>query len=390
MSKPIIFSGIQPTGNLHLGNYLGAVKNWVELQNSGAYECYFCIVDYHSLTGKMTADERREKTVNVAAELLALGIDPEKSTFFIQSHVPEHTELSWIFNNLTSVGELIRMTQFKDKSGITEFHQQLPDILKVAFESGLSPKLREINNSSNNDGVLNLSVGKFKESLDTVASVVLSTQQKYEEIFNKANTGLLTYPILQAADILLYKANLVPVGQDQIQHIELTRDIARWFNKKYGDYFPETKHLVTNLPKVMSLIEPTKKMSKSLGQGHVIELLEEPEAIMNKLKKAVTATEGGGNSPGAHNLLLLFKEFGSKELHDQFSKAEKDGSIRYGDLKKELAAAIGNYFADFRQRRTELLHDPQAVMKILEKGKERAEQVAQTTMEKVRKLVGIR
>src|SRR3989338_5443670 len=192
-TKPVIFSGIQPTGNLHVGNYLGAIKNWVELQNSGKYDCFFCIVDYHSLVGNMSSEERRKQITIVAAELLALGIDPKKSTFFIQSAVSEHTELAWILNCVTSMGELQRMTQFKDKS---------------------------------------------------------ETQSK------NVNVGLFAYPVLQAADILLYKGNRVPVGQDQVQHIELTREIARWFNSRFDKFFPETKALLTETPKIMSLLDP--------------------------------------------------------------------------------------------------------------------------------------
>ncbi len=327
MKKPVIFSGIQPTGNLHIGNYLGAVKNWVDLQNSGKYDCYFCIVDYHSLTGNMDGDSRREQIVRTASELLSAGIDPNKCTFFVQSHVPEHTELGWIFGTVTPIAELERMTQFKDKS------------------------------------------------------------QRQEK---NINTGLLTYPVLQAADILLYQGTLVPVGQDQIQHIELTRVIGRLFNNRYGEYFPETKHVLTEVPKVMSLLEPSKKMSKSLGQGHVLELADEPEMLEKKLKKAVTASEGGKNSPGAENLLLLLKHFGNPEIYTQFVQAEKQGSIRYGDLKQELAQSIAEYFSDFRKQREKLIKHPGQVEKMLEVGAGKAKKVAEKTMKDVRKLIGIR
>lgn len=327
MGKPVIFSGIQPTGNLHIGNYLGAVKHWVELQNSGKYDCYFCVVDYHSLTGNMDADTRREQITKTAVELLAAGIDPEKSTLFVQSQVPQHTELGWIFNTVTPIAELYRMTQFKDKS---------------------------------------------------------ERQEK------NINSGLLTYPILQAADILLYHANLIPVGQDQVQHIELTRDIARFFNKKYGEYFPEAKPLLTAIPKVMSLLEPEKKMSKSLGQGHVIELADESDVIEKKLKKAVTATEGGGKAPGVENLLLLLKQFGGKETHAEFVKAEKAGTIRYGDLKSAVGHAIVHTFADFRTRRTELLSNQNEIKRLLDIGAKKAYTVATNTMADIRSRVGIR
>lgn len=326
MSKPVIVSGIQPTGNLHIGNYLGAVKNWLELQNSGKYDLYIFIADLHSLTGKLTAVQLSEQVKITAAELLAAGIDPNKTTFFVQSHVQEHTELAWIFNCVTLMNELEKMTQFKDKTA-----QQI-----------------------------------------------------------SATAGLFTYPILQAADILIYKGGLVPVGQDQIQHVELTRDIARWFNNKYGEFFPETKHLLTNVPKVMSLLEPEKKMSKSLGLGHVVQLCETPEEIENKLKKAVTATVGGAVAPGVTNLLGLLKEFGDKTVYNQFVQAEKQGDIRYGDLKKALSEAISSKFTDFREKRTKLLKDTKKMDKILAKGAKKAQKVAKTNMEEVRKLVGIR
>jgi tryptophanyl-tRNA synthetase len=326
MSKPVIVSGIQPTGNLHIGNYLGAVKNWVELQNSGKYEMYIFIADLHALTGMQTADERRAQILATAAELIAAGIDPKKTTFFVQSDVKEHTELSWIFNTVANVNELERMTQYKDKS---------------------------------------------------------------ERQANNINAGLLTYPILQAADILLYRGEFVPIGQDQIQHLELTNDIARWFNNRYGVSFGEVKPLLTHIPKVMSLLEPTKKMSKSLGQGHVIDLCDEPERILEKVKKAVTATEGGAEAPGVKNLLGLLKEFGDKKDYENFVAAEKSGTIRYGDLKQTLADALSKYFADFRKKRADLLSDEKKLKSILKKGADAARKTAEMTMEDIRKKVGL-
>lgn len=325
--KPILFSGIQPTGNLHIGNYLGAIRNWATLQNEGKYQPIFSIVDYHSLTGNRTAEERRAQITKTAAELLALGIDPEKAVFFVQSHVPAHTELAWIFNTVTPIAELERMTQFKDKS-----------------------------------------------------------QQQAQNI----NTGLLTYPVLQAADILLYQAAHVPVGKDQIQHIELTRDIARWFNHAYGEYFVETNAVLTENPRIKSLLEPTKKMSKSKGAGHVIELCDSPEQVKKKIKKSVTATAGGGDNPGVNNLLLLLKEFGSIALSQEYSAAEKDGSIRYGDLKEDVSQAISTYFAEFRNKRAELLSDHDAIASILIDGAHKAQKMADATITDVRKLIGVR
>ncbi len=327
MHKPILISGIQPTGNFHIGNYLGAVQNWVRLQNSGKYNMFIFIPDLHSLTGNLSPEDRKKLMLNAAAELMACGIDPNKTTLFIQSHVPAHTELAWIFNCVTPIAELYRMTQFKDKS---------------------------------------------------------ERQEK------NINTGLLTYPILQAADILLYKADVVPVGQDQVQHIELTRDIARFFNKRFGEYFPETKHLLSEVPKVMSLLEPERKMSKSLGTGHVIELCDEPEVIEKKLKKAVTATEGGKTSPGVQSLLVLLKNFGTEEQYVQYVEAEKQGTIRYGDLKRDLAIAIANHFENFRILRASLLKNPKKIQALLDEGAQKASKVADKTMKEVRQLIGIR
>lgn len=327
MSRPVILSGIQPTGNFHVGNYLGAVKNWVDLQTKGEHEMFIFIPDLHSLTGDLSANERRALMINAAVELLACGIDPQKTTLFVQSHVSEHAELAWIFNCVTPVAELERMTQYKDKS---------------------------------------------------------------EKQAKNINAGLLTYPALMAADILLYRATVIPVGMDQIQHVELTRDTARWFNNRFGEFFAEPKHLLSPVPKVMSLLEPTKKMSKSHGADTVLYLSDEPAELLRKLKKAVTATEGGAGAPGVQNLLDLLQHFGTTETHTQFVAAEKDGSIRYGDLKAAVAEAVGNHFADFRDRRQELLANPAEIDRILADGAERARAVAQKTMGEVRKLVGIR
>ena len=326
MAKDIIFSALQPTGDLHVGNYLGAVKNMVELQNSGKYDCFFAVADYHSLTGDMDAKDRREQIIQMSAELLALGIDPEKSTFFIQSEVPEHTELAWVLNCVTPMAELARMTQFKDKSG-----KQVKNI----------------------------------------------------------NAGLFDYPVLQAADILLYRAEFVPIGKDQVQHIELTRDIARWFNKKYGNFFVETKAKLTEAPKVMSLLEPTKKMSKSYGDNHVINLADSPGIIEKKLKKAVTDS-GKGSAPGAENLMLLLKNFADKETYKEFMEAGKKGQVRYGDLKKAVADGIAMYFEDFREKREHLLIHPEKIREIMGAGAVKARKTAGETMEKVRKMVGVR
>lgn len=326
MGKPIIVSGIQPTGNLHIGNYLGAVKNWVDLQESGKYQMFIFIADLHSLTGTMSAEQRREQTVVTAAELIASGIDPKKTTLFIQSEVKEHTELAWIFNTITPIAELERMTQFKDKS---------------------------------------------------------ARQEK------NINAGLLTYPVLQAADILLYNADFVPIGQDQIQHLELTNEVARWYNNRYAPHFKEVNPLLTPIPKVMSLLEAAKKMSKSLGAGHVLELADDPDTITNKIKKAVTATEGGKEAPGVQNLLSLLRVFGGEKIYTKFAEDEKAGTIRYGDLKSELSKVVADYFAPFRAKRAELLKDRSKLLKVLANGAKEAQGVTSNTMERIKKEVGL-
>ena len=287
---------------------------------------YIFIADLHSLTGEMTAKERREQITRTVAELIASGIDPKRTTLWVQSHVPACTELSWIFSTVTPVAELSRMTQFKEKSA----------------------------------------------------------EQK-----KNINTGLFTYPVLQSADILLYKGTHVPVGEDQVQHVELTRNIARWFNNKYKKYFPEAKPVLTKTPRVKSLLAPEKKMSKSLGLGHVIELADEPKVIESKLKKAVTATSGGKKAPGVTNLLALLEHFGDPKTHKKFVSAEKKGDIRYGDLKKEVGVAIGDYFADFRKTRKALLKNHDAIAEILIDGADKATEVAEATMEDVTDIIGI-
>lgn len=316
MAKHRIISGIQPTGKLHLGNYLGSLKHFVELQNSGKYECFFFIADLHSLTENYDPKQKQADVLEVIATFLALGLDPKKSTLFLQSAIPAHSQLAWIFNTLTPMGELERMTQYKDKA---------------------------------------------------------SRQQ------NNINVGLFTYPVLQAADILLYKPFGVPVGQDQIQHVELTRMIARKFNTKYGELFPEPKELLTSVPKVMSLLEPEKKMSKSLGDAHVINLTDEPDVIQKKLARAVTATEGGSKNPGVTNLLTMLEQFAAPEAN-AFWKQETEKTIRYSDVKATLTKILGTTFSAFRKEHKRLLARPKECATVLQTGNVRAAKVAQATL----------
>ncbi|OGL89294.1 tryptophan--tRNA ligase [Candidatus Uhrbacteria bacterium RIFCSPLOWO2_02_FULL_51_9] len=336
----IVVSGIQPSGPLHIGNYLGALRYWLELQKK--YTCYFFIADLHFLTQGKPASEVRENTCAIAAELLALGINPKRATFFVQSHVPAHTELAWILNCVTPIAELERMTQYKDKAS-----------------------------------------------------------RQAENI----NAGLLTYPVLQAADIVIYQGAVVPVGEDQVQHLELTRNIARWFNNRYGKTFAEPKPMLTPTPRVMSLTSPMQKMSKSLGEKNVIGLADEPLVILEKIAKAVTESTGvipvaytkgqwkltttetvSEGVIGAYNLLKLLETFGTKEENMRFTKAP----IAYRELKETLARAIASHFAEFRTRRKKLLRQKSSIEKHLVLGAKRANQITQKTITAVRKKIGVR
>lgn len=324
MSKKTILSGIKPTGELHIGNYLGALKNFVELQKE--YDCYFFLATYHAMTEPYDVKGRRREILNLAKAYLAAGLDPKKSVIFDQVDVPAHMELAWIFNCITPVGEAERMTQFKDKSA------------------------------------------------KNVANI---------------NLGLLTYPILQAADILIYHAEVVPVGVDQVQHVEITRKIARWFNNRFGEYFVEPQPLLTKIPKVQSLVNPEKKMSKSDGANGYVAILDEPEVIREKIKKAVT---GLGTEdfvpPGAENLLSIISELGKQDVADKYLKDIKAKTIRYGDMKNEIAQIIIDYFEPFRKNYAKITD--QEVEKILANGAKKANKVAEKTIKEVRKLVGVK
>ncbi len=322
MKKEIILSGIQPTGRLHIGNYFGALKNFVALQNT--HQCFFMIADYHSIATDYTPAEKQTQTIELGKQYLAAGLDPKKCTLFIQSYVPEHTELAWIFNTVTPVSFLERMTQFKDKAN------------------------------------------KQTENI---------------------NMGLFDYPVLQSADILMYHATAVPVGRDQEQHLELTREIARFFNNKFGQTFTEPKTVLTETPKIMSLLEPDKKMSKTLGDNHCIYLDDSPEIIQKKIAKAVTDT-GDGKSTGAQNLLDLVKLFSRDEVYQKLLTTQKTGNLKYSELKTQLAIDVATYFAPFRKKKAKL--SDAVVKKILIKGSAQASKVAVATMRAVRQKIGIR
>lgn len=328
--KERVLSGIQPTHeSFHLGNYLGAIKQWVDLQNSN--DAFYCVVDLHALTVETKPEEFRRRTLSSVAQLIALGLDPEKCTLFIQSHVPAHNQLAWVLECLTGFGEASRMTQFKDKS----------------------------------------------QKAGSDRTVV----------------GLFTYPILQAADILLYQANKVPVGEDQRQHIELTRDLGQRFNSKFGETFtiPEG-YILKAGAKINDLQEPTAKMSKSSASAAgVIELMDSPEINTKKIKSAVTDTGRDvifdeKEKPGVSNLLTIYSALTGKTI----SQAEADFAGKgYGDFKGAVAEVVVDYLNPVRERANELLKDETHLKKLLAIGAEKAEAVASKTLNDAYEALGM-
>jgi len=314
-----LLSGIKPTGHIHIGNYLGTVKNWIELQDK--YDCLFFLADLHALTIKIDAKDLKQQTFDLAVDLLSLGINPKKSIFFKQSDVVGHTELTWIFNCLTPVSELERMTQFKDESA------KQPD---------------------------------------------------------NVNAGLLTYPALQAADILLYLVENVPVGQDQVQHLELSRIVARKFNNRYKQFFPEVKPVLSPTPKVMALNNPLKKMSKSMGPASYIAIRDNKETVTKKIKKAVT------DEQGVKNLLELYSYFGDKKKYEVMLKDHKAGKLMNAKLKDELTEAMLNFLEPIQKKIKDYEKNPAKVYKILEDGAKQAQKIAQKNMAEIKKIVGLK
>ncbi|MER2490984.1 tryptophan--tRNA ligase [Catenovulum sediminis] len=329
MSKPVVLSGAQPSGELTIGNYMGALRQWVKMQDD--YDCLFSLVDLHAITVRQEPEKLREACLDGLALYLACGIDPNKSTVFVQSHVPQHAQLGWILNCYTQMGELNRMTQFKDKSAKNE---------------------------------------------------------------NNINAGLFTYPILMAADILLYKADQVPVGNDQKQHLELSRDIAIRFNNIYDNvfkvpdpYIPETG------ARIMSLLEPTKKMSKSDDNpGNFIGLLEDPKKITKKIKRAVTDSDEQARiyfdveeKAGVSNLLTLLSCATGRSIEALVPEYEDK---MYGHLKKDTAEAVVALLEPIQTRFAQLRGERAELDKIMAAGAEKASQRAQQTLDKVYEAVG--
>ena len=323
---PRIFSGIQPSGELHIGNYLGAVQNWVRLQES--YECLYCIVDLHAITGKYDTDSLARRTREMAVGLIASGIDPERAILFVQSHVPEHAELMWLLNAVTPLGELERMTQFKDKA------------------------------------------------------------QRVESV----PAGLLNYPILMAADILLYRADLVPVGEDQVQHLELAREIARRWNAEFGGdhpFFAEPKPLLTEAKRILGL-DGQAKMSKSLG--NTIGILDSPDEIWQKLRPAVTdparVTKKDPGNPEICNIYTLHRSFSPPTT--VATVAENCRGAKWGclDCKRELATNMAAAFAPIRERAAALAAEPYRVDELLAAGADKARVLARETLREVKDRMG--
>lgn len=380
--KPIILSGIQPSGRLHIGNYLGALKNFVDLQNLPAsggqrqYDCFFMIADLHSLTETYAAADKKSQLIDLAATYLAAGLNPRRSVQFFQSHISAHTELAWILNTITPMGELARMTQYKDKA-----HRAM-----MVFANQIDQAHKKAANSGKKD------IEYAKEVYAYVESTTNETQKDYSEVFNFgiANTGLFTYPVLMAADILLYGTTLVPVGDDQDQHLELTRTLARKFNARFGQTFVEPKALHTETPRIMSLDNPEKKMSKSQPSGCLF-LDDEPEVIRKKVMSAVT--DSGSevkfdevNKPGVSNLLRILSAVTGKaipQLETEFAGQQ------YGAFKSAVADALITYLAPIREKKLALLKKPNTVLKAFAKGEKRARKVADQKLAEIYEKVGL-
>lgn len=385
--KKTIFSGIQPTGQIHLGNYFGAVSNWVKLQED--YNCIYSIVDYHAITIDHDPDQLRDNKIKLAAMLIACGIDPKKSILFVQSDVPTHTELAWIFDTLTPLGELERMTQFKDKAQLAKIEQQafnikkmMPEVIKLKKENP-QRKLPEMYEQLLK---LYLKDQKTGSRILDFAFLEITSKQK-----NKSNAGLFTYPVLQAADILLYKSGAVPVGEDQLQHIELTRKIARKFNRKFGDYFVEPEALQTPATRVMSLSDPESKMSKSHGDKSYISLEDSPEIIRKKIAKAVTDSNPDGSmSAGVKNLFNLLKYAGGDpQIIQDFETAHEASTLKYSELKMALADQIIKLLAPIQKKYNKLIASPDKIERILTKGAKQAQKLASQNITEIKKLIGL-
>ncbi len=315
--KKRLISGIKPSGKIHIGNYLGSIKKWLELQ--GEYESFFFLADYHALTTEKNKEVLKKQIKDLLIDLFSLGLNPKKATIFKQSAIQGHTELAWIFNCLIPISELERMTQYKN----------------------------------------------------------IKAQEK------SVNAGLLTYPALQAADILLYKGEYVPVGEDQLQHLELTRIIARKFNNNYLKYFKEIKPILSPTPRIMSLNNPQKKMSKSLGESGYIAIRDSAETIARKIRKAVT------NKEGINNLIELYEYFGEKNKLNKFKKDYENNSLMNSELKQELTTALINFLKPIQKNILYYEKHYNKIEKITKKGARKAQKIANINLEEIKNIIGI-
>ncbi|MDP3992910.1 MAG: tryptophan--tRNA ligase [bacterium] len=322
MEKRLV-SGIQPSGTLHIGNYLGAIKQWVDVQND--YDCIFFIVDYHALTQKPRPEDLRHQTLETVAMLVALGVDPKNCILSVQSQIPEHAELAWLLSPFATVGQLNRMTQYKEKS---DRHGQ--------------------------------------------------------------NVGLLTYPVLMAADVLIYDAEVVPVGDDQVQHLELAREIVRNFNAHAGQTFTEPKPLLTKAARIMALNDPKRKMSKSVP-GSAIGLLDDEATVAATIRRAVTDSDPNSNkmSPGVENLFTILEGISDAETVKQFQDKYQDGQLKYSELKEQLIEDVMSFLGPVQKAFRSLLAQPDQLERIIKEGATKARPIAAAKLEIVKKHLGL-
>lgn len=349
--KQRIFSGIQPSGNLHIGNYLGAVKQWVGLQDE--YESIFCVVDMHAITVPQDPEMLRSKTLEIAKTYLAAGIDPAKSSLFVQSHVPEHAELMWLLNTITKNGDLTKMTQFKGKTGF--------DVEELEL------------------------VTQYEDS-----TLIRRRLNELKENFNSVGVGLFDYPVLMAADILLYDTAVVPVGDDQLQHVELTRTLARRFNDRFGETFriPEAR-VMKEGARIMGLDDPTRKMSKSAeSQYNAIALSDDPDTVRKKIKKAVTDSGSeiiyADDKPALRNLINIYTLLSGIPIPEIEAKYIGKG---YGDFKAELAEVVVSFLAPFQERMAG--YSDEETLRILREGADRVRPIASAKLREAKERMGI-
>lgn len=359
-NKKIIFSGVKPSGDFHLGNYLGALSQWIELQDK--YSCIFCVVDYHAITVKQDPQALARRSLEIVKHYMASGINPEKSIIFQQSDISAHTELAWIMNCISRMSDLFRMTQFKDKTEI--------DLEKLVEEI----KKRILYNSETH----------------IVSSEIQKSIKKFLSNIHKSGVGLFDYPALMAADILLYNTDIVPVGEDQVQHVELARTLARRFNSQYGNVFkiPEAM-LKKEGARIMGLDDPKKKMGKSESSANYISLTDAPDAAAKKIMRAVT--DSGKEiifnkeaKPAISNLLTIYSLLANISIKDLEKQYKNKG---YGDFKKNLAEKVKKFLADY-QFKFNSFRDEE-IKEILRKGADMARPIAEKTLLRAKEKLGV-